>query len=180
MTDKQEFLKKLKALAERGQGGEKINAQAKLNALMKKYGITEEELDDNCKQPYEFKCKNDIEEKLLRQTIYKVTNERGSAYGFVRTRTGRHIKHLLGCDCTKAQKLEIEFLFDFYKRTFNKDLKTLLDAFIQKHRIFGELKDGEEPQQIDPEELKRLLAMQDGLSNDKPQKQIEARGGGKQ
>ena len=44
--NKVELVKKLRALAENGCGGEKINAQKKLDELMAKYGITDDELDD--------------------------------------------------------------------------------------------------------------------------------------
>ena len=44
--DKLELLQKIKALAEKGQGGEKINAQKILAQLMEKYNISETELSD--------------------------------------------------------------------------------------------------------------------------------------
>ena len=48
MTEREELLRRLervKALAERGVGGEKENAEALLNRLMAKYGISEEDID---------------------------------------------------------------------------------------------------------------------------------------
>lgn len=41
---KMELIKKLKALAERGERGERETAQKKLEQLMAKYGIEEEDL----------------------------------------------------------------------------------------------------------------------------------------
>ncbi len=38
--------KKLKAMAERGESGERYNAQRQLDRIMQKHGITKEELDD--------------------------------------------------------------------------------------------------------------------------------------
>ena len=49
MTEREELLQRLervKALAERGVGGEKENAEALLNRLMAKYGISEEDIED--------------------------------------------------------------------------------------------------------------------------------------
>lgn len=43
--EKMDVIKKLKALSDRGINGEKENATKLLNKLMKKYGITEEELE---------------------------------------------------------------------------------------------------------------------------------------
>ena len=46
MTEKKERLKKLYALALRGVGGEKEQAQAILDKLLKKYAMTLDDLDD--------------------------------------------------------------------------------------------------------------------------------------
>lgn len=49
MTERERLLEKLgkvKALADRGEGGEKESAERTLAALMKRYGITEEDLED--------------------------------------------------------------------------------------------------------------------------------------
>lgn len=40
-------------------------------------------------------------------------------------------------DCTPAEKVEIEYLFDFYKRLWEKEKDAFLAAYIQKHRIFA-------------------------------------------
>ena len=45
MSNKKEILLKLKRLAERGINGEKENAEKLLNKMMKKYEISEEELE---------------------------------------------------------------------------------------------------------------------------------------
>ena len=48
MTERERLLEKLgkvKALADRGEGGEKESAERTLAALMKRYGVTEEELE---------------------------------------------------------------------------------------------------------------------------------------
>lgn len=46
MDKKRELLQKLKALADRGVGGEKVNAQRKLDEYMRKHGYTLEDLDE--------------------------------------------------------------------------------------------------------------------------------------
>ena len=49
MEDKKSLLKKLQALAERGEAGEREAAKAALERLTKKYSITINELDaDTC------------------------------------------------------------------------------------------------------------------------------------
>lgn len=56
MSDKKkELLKKLQALAERGVGGERETAERKLKELIKKYGIEEEELNEDKIIDFDFK-----------------------------------------------------------------------------------------------------------------------------
>lgn len=172
--NKQELLKKLKALAEHGVGGEKENAQKLLEKFMRKYNISEDDIDDDRIIKYSKKVKNDYEKQLLVQTVYKVTN--GDAYSFRYIATGRKIKNLVGYECTAAQNIEIEFLFDFYKRLFYKEIDLLLNAFIQKHDIFGTPpEDSSSPDEMDLERISRLIQMMSVLSDETPQLQIESR-----
>lgn len=62
---KKQLLNKLKALAERGVGGEKETAQRKLQELMEKYEIDENDLSDDKKENYQFKYKNKFEKQLI-------------------------------------------------------------------------------------------------------------------
>ena len=172
MDKKRELLQKLKALADRGVGGEKINAQRKLDEYMRKHGYTLEDLDEQQKISFETKCSSEEEKTLLVQIIYKVTNEKGGIYGFTWRRSGRTCKNLVGYDVTRAQKIEIDFLFDFYKRLYQKERKLFLQAFIQKHELFGSLKDGEKPQEMPNDERLRLAFMQRGMSDEQPLRQI--------
>lgn len=106
------MLKKIRALAERGVGGEADNAEEILRRLMEKYGVSEDELDEEERRRHDFEYHGKEQEKLLRQVVYKVTG--GYAYNLVYRASGRKVKTRLGADCTAAEKVEIEFLFDFY------------------------------------------------------------------
>ena len=73
---KKQLLNKLKALAERGIGGEKETAQRKLEELMRKYGIEEADLSDEKKEGFKFKYKNKFEKKLILQIAYKTFGDK--------------------------------------------------------------------------------------------------------
>ena len=176
MNGKRELLLKLKALAERGKGGEAINAQRKLAEYMKKYGISDEELEESTKEVREFRFSGEREKRLLAQIMYKVTDDRESVYVYSSRASGRTIRSKLGCLCTKSQEIEIQMLFDFYKRLYEREEETLFSAFVQKHEIFGRLKDGEAPDKIDRDELMRMMLIAEGLRDDTPRKQIRAGG----
>ena len=55
MNNKEELVKKIKALAESGVGGEKKNAQKLLQELMTKYNISEESLNGEIINEFELK-----------------------------------------------------------------------------------------------------------------------------
>ena len=71
--DKTALLKKIRALAERGVGGEAENAEKLLARMMKKYGISEAELDEETRVRHDFTYHGGEEKKILRQVVYKVT-----------------------------------------------------------------------------------------------------------
>ena len=114
-------IKKLQALAERGVGGEKTTAQKKLAKLLKDNGINS--LDELQKEEYEytiFSYNGKHEIKLLRQCMYKVMGAKSDRTAY--KPYGRRQK--IGIYCTKAQKIEIELEFEFYRNVFYEELST--------------------------------------------------------
>lgn len=126
---KERYLK-LKALAERGVGGERDTAKKKIDSLLLKYGVTIEELEEETLGDYIFSYKGEIEKKLLAQCIYKALGKDFSIYKVNNTR------NKLGVQCTKAQKIEIELDFDFYKKALYNELDVFIQAFVTKNSIF--------------------------------------------
>lgn len=126
-------IKKLQALAERGVGGEKETAEKMLQKMFEKNGINS--LDELESEEYEytlFSYNGKHEIKLLRQCIYKVLTAAGDR-SIYRTKGTRQ---KIGIYCTKAQKIEIELEFEFYRNVFYEELGTFMDAFIQAQQIF--------------------------------------------
>ena len=126
-------IKKLQALAERGVGGEKDTAAKMLQKMLEKNGISS--LDELESEKYEytlFSYRGKHEIKLLKQCIYKVLRAAGDRTSY-RTRGTRQ---KIGIYCTKAQKIEIELEFEFYRNVFYEELSTFMDAFIQAQQIF--------------------------------------------
>ena len=169
--DKAALLKKIRALAERGVGGEADNAEEILRRLMEKYGVSEDELDEEERRRHDFEYHGKEQEKLLRQVVYKVTG--GYAYNLVYRASGRKVKTRLGADCTAAEKVELEFLFDFYTRLWERERDAFLSAFIQKHRIFT-IRDDIEPQEVSREELLKMQALMLGMSDESPVRALPA------
>lgn len=126
-------IKKLQALAERGVGGEKTTAQKKLQRMLEDNGITSlEELETEQYEYTLFSYNGKHEIQLLKQCIYKVITAAGDRT-YYRTRGTRQ---KIGVYCTKAQKIEIELEFEFYRNVFYEELATFMSAFIQAQQIF--------------------------------------------
>lgn len=113
MNEKQKaLLQKLKALAERGVGGEKEGAERKLKQLMAKYGVDQLELEGDQVSRYEIKYRGEFEKRLLSQIIYRARNDKEGQY---HRRYGQGSRSILIVECTKAQEIQIRIEFEFYR-----------------------------------------------------------------
>jgi hypothetical protein len=159
-----ERLRAVRVLAERGSPGEREAAQTILSSLMKKYAITEADIQEERTEIAWFRYKEELEEKLLNQIIYMVMGDCGTY-----SRKGRdsNRKHKVsGVECTAAQRLEIEIAFDFYKRAMKEEQNTFYRAFVQKNELFPppELvrnKPGESD--LSNEEVMKMFSMMNGM-----------------
>ena len=126
-------IKKLQVLAERGVGGEKDTAEKMLQKMLKKNGIRSlDELQSEESEYTLFSYNGKHERKLLVQCIYKVM----TAAGDRRYYRSKGKRQKLGIYCTKAQKLEIEMEFEFYRNVFYEELDIFMSAFINAQGIF--------------------------------------------
>ncbi len=146
-------IKKLQALAERGVGGEKDTAEKMLRRMLKKNGI--QSLDELESEKYEyvlFPYNGMYEMKLLKQCIYKVRTAAGDRT-YYRTK-GKRQK--LGIYCTKAQKIEIQMEFEFYRKVFYEELDDFIVAFINAQKIFPPDAPVETPDNFSERDMKIL------------------------
>lgn len=155
-----EKLKKIKALADRGIGGERENALKLYNELVEKYDIQNEDLEAEEIKQYWFSYKNSLEKTLLIQVIYSVV---GNSQVW-RYKDGRRKK--IGEYCTKAEAIEIEIRYNFYKDVLEKELDIFMNAFISANRIYPDknarcYKEPEEKdRKLTPEEKKAIFMSQ--------------------
>ena len=104
-----------------------------LARLLEKNGINSlEELEAEQYEYTLFSYNGKHEIRLLRQCIYKVMGAKSDRTEY--RSYGRRQK--IGIYCTKAQKIEIELEFEFYRNIFYEELSTFMSAFIQAQKIF--------------------------------------------
>ena len=129
-------LKKLKALAERGIGGEKENAQALLEKLCEKYGISLDQIEssDERKTRWFTFLRKPFHRKLLFQCIFKTIPD-GDRKVYRRGIPPGQTSEL-GVDCTDAEAIEIELDYSFFSKCFESEIERFYDMFVQKNDIF--------------------------------------------
>lgn len=155
--DKIKRLNKLKALAEQGVGGEKIEAAKLLNKLLKKYYMSEADLGSEEVREIEITFKNKEEKTLLFQVCYKVFITQEACYEKIYHRVrGKGSRNTKIIKCTPSEAAQIILFYDFYRDLWEREKAKMLEAFIQKNRLFGEsTKDG--GSNMSDEEIAELL-----------------------
>lgn len=147
-------IQKLRALADRGEGGEKETAQKKLAKLLSDNNLTEADLDSDATTYYLIKYNGKYEKRLLLQCIYKIMGaERAIIYHSKGTR------NKVGIYCTSAEKLEIDLDFEFYMSLLDDEIENLITGFIQKQELFPDDAPTEtvDMSKLSPEELEKFL-----------------------
>ena len=124
-------LHKLLALAEQGEGGEKVTAQRMLDKMLKKHGLTMTDIANESTEVYWFTYKGSIEKQLLSQIIFAVSPlcERWKRKGS---------KTITGAKLTKSEMLDIELRFSVYSKAIKEDIEIFVNAFIMKNDIYPE------------------------------------------
>ena len=167
---KRELLKKLYILAERGAtDGERAAARERLENLLQKYDIDEAELADDVLEMHWYTCRDANERQLFTQVCYKVNRDRAT-YRRVHG-AGKHTER--GVKCTKAEAVQIEIEFDFYKTLWHEELDFFLRAFIQKHHIFDLTPGYETNDTVNKQDLFRMAQMAMGMQDRTLHKMIE-------
>lgn len=129
MNKKIEILKKLKALADRGIGGEKENAELLLKKYMKKYNISEKELNKDEEKEVYINLKNEIELRLASQILYAFFKD-APLY----KQKGKRVKYYT--ILTTSQEIEFRYIYSVYLESFKKQELIFYRAFISKNNIF--------------------------------------------
>lgn len=134
MSNYIELAKKIKALADKGEPGEKENAEAKLKLIMSKYGIKEEMLSDDVLDMF---CLN-IEKEFERMILHQLTGQhKVKMYGKFPKKVQKeyYLNGNYAIECTKLQFLEIKAKHDFYTTRYLSDLEIFNMAFLMKNNL---------------------------------------------
>jgi len=146
-------LRKLQALAERGVGGEKINAQRMLEKLLARHGLTLEDLADERRETRWFPAPTKFDVRLAAQILAKVCNTNDPGVYSSKSRPKQ-----VGVDVTPAEAIEFELHYDTLRRALSEHFKDAFSAFIQANRLFSNLPSDESSSAVTERDL-RIMSM---------------------
>lgn len=115
-------IEKLKALVDRGVGGERENAERLLRELCATYGFRPEELLDEETYTYEFRFKDSLR-KLFLQTFSSLF---GTKQEYM---TIRCYKGFLRVDLTRAQWIQLTEVWEWHKKNFAAERRRIRKLF---------------------------------------------------
>jgi len=163
-----DLAKKLKALADRGEGGEKDQAKRALDRLIKKHGLRPEDLEEDKQFDVRFK----VEPQHLKIFIQIAAMVCGIKRQIFTPRKKRKADVIMSVSI--SEQLEIESMFHFYSKEYDKQLEVFNSAFIQANNLYP-TNTSVTAKEISAEELrKRQLAsiMAEGIESSEFRKQL--------
>lgn len=163
MEKKLELLEKIRRLSVQGIGGEKFNANKKLDELMNKYSISYESLGKKEKRMRYFICRNKYEKMLLIQIYYAMTNDKN----FHDLKTNKKI----GLDLSDTEFIELSIKYSVYKIDMEKEFELLYKAFIYANDIIPH--DNGETTTYETDELKKIIERTISIEKSKIYKQLK-------
>lgn len=131
-------LNKLKALAERGVGGEADNAKKLLSSICEKYGVDEASLFTDEEKWYSFRMKSTLSKLFLQVyvSIYGTTEKYLNGVKFYRYGKDKVIE----CLFTQAEYIEFSQLWEWHKSNYSSErrrMKKLFElAYIEKFHLY--------------------------------------------
>lgn len=152
-------LLKILALAQRGVGGEKTNAEAILEREMNRHGLTIDDLVESVERKTRwFSYRSKVEKDLLFQCVFKVTNASKS----ISYSVNRRKRTQIGFDLTEIEFIELDMMYNHFRALYKKELKSLFIAFVNRHELYPETGTCS-GSKLTEEEMKRIVSLMASL-----------------
>lgn len=159
-------MRKLLALAEQGEGGEKVNAKRMLEKMMEKYEITLDDLGVETKSIHYWNYDSKHERQILFQTYCKVLDTDSISY--------YKGDRKCGFELTPSQFVEMDLHYTILRRDLKKHIERAVSAFIQANRLFSNQPSEEREYTLaELEEIEAMLRMVDSIAPSEVNPQLE-------
>ncbi|UJJ60611.1 hypothetical protein [Rhodanobacter denitrificans] len=168
-------LRKILALAERGEAGERENARTHLDKLLRHHGLSMDDItaDDGgsvglCK----FEVTGSLDARLLRQVVAMVANT-SDVRQYRRGRSRKHVAFML----TRSQYAQATFAFAVIRTAWERELEVTFKAFVQVNGLFASEAPPSQLPELTPEreaELAQMLARMNAMQKTPIRKALPA------
>lgn len=165
MTDNYELLRKIKALADKGFGGEAAAAANRLEWLCAKHGIDAASLDSERIKDRQFKADSEEHDTFIGQVIASVVGKR-SQY------TGGKLSTIV--ELTDAEFIEIEAKVEFFWTDYQQQKKLFWAAYVQKQKLYVKPSPDGKKSSRNSDEAERVLRMAQSIEEKNFQKRLES------
>lgn len=153
------LLLKIDQLAKKGTGGEAINAQERLDYLLKKHGISYDSLFDAEVKDYYFSTSG-YNTRILLQ-IAKSIDRDIKMYKFPAKWVKKHcLDGNTLIECTPLQYIEIENMYSVFKELWKSELPVFFTSFLTANDLLVDPESSDEREELTAEELSELLRIQ--------------------
>ena len=168
-----DLIRKVKALADKGVGGEKINAEALLKKLMLKYGLTEDDIMSEKLIQFRISTpKKGHLQSLFIQILHACGYDENGSFHLV----GGNSKEWI-FEAPISTKIDFLERWEFYRAHYLEDLDTFFLAFLYKNKLLCDSgKDDSKPDQKTINKHLKAQKMLFGLDQHVLNKAIEYRG----
>ena len=162
-----QLAKKLKALSDKGVGGEKINAEKMLQKIMEKHNLSIEDVEGEKKDFAYFKA-DQKQEEIFWQVVSSVLGKY-SSYVDERKRGYFLLK------VTASEAVEIQMKYDFFWKLYQEEFEIWRAAFIAKNDIYhpkGNKIDMDDLSGEELQKIKRIAEMTNSIKRGELRKQL--------
>lgn len=155
-------MKKVMALAEQGEAGEAQAARIALESMLQKYGLKLEDLKNEERHERIFQLKTLKESMIFYQCLANLFGKKSEA--FRKSGTYRRQK-MVAADMTDLEYADFAPFFEFHLENYRKERKkimnSIMEAYVNKHKLFAPDSDAEDPEdgKIDFDHCLMVLGM---------------------
>ena len=170
-------LRKMKALADHGVGGERENAERLLAEIAAEHGIDLDELEEERRKDFYVELRESFKHKMLSQLCalkrQELKRKGASLEGYRMSVWKCHGKYMYSVsNCTEAEWLELIAKLEVLARAYKRQMEDFYHAFLMANNLLVEPEGEEELSQEERRRYFRIAQMSLGIEKSQLNKQL--------
>lgn len=151
-------LRKLLALADRGEGGEKDNARRMLDKMLERHGLTIDDLVDERREIRWFPLVHKYDRQLANQILAKVCDTH-----YPTTWRNKERPKQIGVEVTPAEAIEFELHYETLRKALIEHFDIAYAAFVQANRIYPSTRSDDSDESLSERDM-QVVVMASAIS----------------